>query len=368
MHAQQMAMKLNSAGGGTAPGGMEMRRNAAAGPNLAAATAAAAAAASLQKSTHAEAAPDDDDEEEEQVLGKIAQMIKACNVENMKAAGKMFVDGSSLRPGLAGLCFTQMLVLGALILSGGLPDADAYVAISSKADLEGLVMFGTGDAAYIKAGEAYRVVSPLFIHGGVLHLTGVLLLQVWFGEHLEFSMGTKKFLVLWFVSGVGGVMMGAAYNKKLAVIGACSSCAGLMGATLTYTLIHWNEWSKPYKHVVQVVGLVVLDVGISLFPEGRIIAGSTMGHAISGLMGMGLGFAFHPTFDKHHSGAVMGGKLLAFAFTGLFYMSVLIFLFFINEVKVPVTKVEATALDEVAIEGADASLETLRRLLRSSPP
>jgi membrane associated rhomboid family serine protease len=337
VNAQQMADALAGA-----PQQLEIRRDATSGPDLQAATAAATAAATLQKQAAAKTEAqrlqqlqDDEDDEDGAKIGKLAAMLKSCNAENMKMGAKMFADGASLRPGVAGICLTQMLVLGALILGGGLGDADAYIAISSKSDLEALINYGTGDAAYIKAGEAYRIVSPLFIHGGVVHLTGVLLIQVYFGENLEFSMKSKKFVALWFISGVAGVMMGAAYNKKFAVIGACTSCAGLLGATLTYTLIHWNEWSKPYKHIATIIGLIVMDMAMSFFPEARLLTGPLMGHAIAGMVGMGLGFAFHPAMDKHHAGAVVGGKLLAFVFTGLFYLSIMSFLFFINDVKKP---------------------------------
>jgi membrane associated rhomboid family serine protease len=326
---QQMAMLLMQQGQGllnpmsaAIPGVPQPRRNAAAGTDLIKAAAHAAGAAAAMKPTPAAPAPQAiiEDDEEEVTVNKCKAMIAQCNVENMTMWGKMFLDGASLRPALAGICFTQILVLVALTLTGMFPDTDAFVSISKPADMRSLINCGTADYASIKAGELYRIVACLFVHGGVLHLTGCLGLQIWFGEHLEFSMGGKKFAMLFTLSGVAGTLMGVAYSgpSGLAVVGACTSCAGLAGAFACYTLIHWNEWAKPYKGLVQILFLALMDIVLSFFPEGSIILGPLIGHTTAAIVGFGLGFAFHPVFDKHHSGLVKLGKLAAMAVTFMF--------------------------------------------------
>ena len=167
-------------------------------------------------------------------------------------------------------------------------------------------------------------------------------------------MRAKKFVALWFASGIDGVMMGIAYDKKIPVIGAVTSVAGLMGATVSYTLVHWHDWQKPWKHIAPVVGLAVLDMVIAVFPEGRLLMGPTFGHTIGAIIGFGFGFAFHPTFDNHHSMAVLGGKLAVFAFTFLFYLSILIFLLFVIEVKRKVPDADAAATSTAAAATAAA--------------
>jgi membrane associated rhomboid family serine protease len=275
---------------------------------------------------------EDGDDDEVEKLSNITQLIKAFNTKNMKIASQMFLDGASLRPGVSGICFAQLLILCCLIGGGVLPDMDSKIAISTPRDLWLLIDCGIAEVARVKVGEAYRLVSCLLVHGGVLHLTAVLGLQIWFGEQLEFVLGCKNFIILWVVSGVAGVMMGLAWEPTVPVLGACSACAGLMGATISFTLIHWHDWVKPYKHIAQIMALAVVDLGVGLFPEGRVLTGPNLGHSVSAIIGLGLGFAFHPTFEKHHSGMVKLGKAAAFGFTGLFYLVMGIFVFFVIEV------------------------------------
>ena len=127
-------------------------------------------------------------------------------------------------------------------------------------------------------------------------------------------------------------MMSLAWVPTVPVLGACSACGGLMGATISFTLIHWNDWIKPYKFLAQIMALAVADFALSFFPEGWILTGPLMGHAVAAMIGMALGFAFHPVFERHHSGMAKLGKLVAFSVTGLFYLVIAIYLLFVIEV------------------------------------
>ena len=216
LQEQQMLLMMKQAGQNSLPNPVSMpvvpggavRRNATAGPDLLKAAAAAAGAAAAMKPPQAQEIFEDDDDDEAVSMNKCAKLLKQCNVANIKIWSKMFLDGASLRPGLSGICFTQIMILVALALTGMYPDMDALVAISKPEDMRSLVNFGTADYASIKAGEIYRMVACLFVHGGVLHLIGCLGLQIWFGEHLEFNMGAKHFIMLFTPTGVAGTLMG----------------------------------------------------------------------------------------------------------------------------------------------------------------
>ncbi len=85
--------------------------------------------------------------------------------------------------------------------------------------------------------EIWRVFTYMFLHGGFWHL----LLNMWgiylFGSMLEQYMGSKKFLLLYFISGLSGGVFWLAFNwSSMAVcIGASGALFGvLVGAALLF--------------------------------------------------------------------------------------------------------------------------------------
>jgi hypothetical protein len=180
------------------PGGVHQRNNITAGSDhLAGLKAAAhiAGAAAAMKPPDATASKEHDDDDVARD-GSLKRCIKQCTPANIKRFNKMLKDGAILRPALTGICVLQVLLFGALYGTGMYPDNDALIMISTPADLNSLVDYGTADFTLIRAGELHRIIACLFIHGGMLHLMACLSMQLWFGEYLEFSMGPKKFVPL----------------------------------------------------------------------------------------------------------------------------------------------------------------------------
>jgi membrane associated rhomboid family serine protease len=81
------------------------------------------------------------------------------------------------------------------------------------------------------------IVSPvthLFLHGGWLHIAVNLLSLIAFGAGIEKWLGGKKFLLLFFASGIAGALCHFAVSPHLAspMIGASGAISGLFGALL----------------------------------------------------------------------------------------------------------------------------------------
>lgn len=129
--------------------------------------------------------------------GVVKGLVKKVSPANMKIFSQMLKDGATLRPALTGISVVQILLFAALTATGMYPDSDALISMSREVDVDSLLNFGTADYTSVKEGGLWRIVSCLFVHGGLLHLTACLSVQIHFGEYLEFSMGPKKFAVLY---------------------------------------------------------------------------------------------------------------------------------------------------------------------------
>lgn len=85
---------------------------------------------------------------------------------------------------------------------------------------------------YVKQFELWRLFTYMFLHGGFFHL----LINMWgvylFGSMLEQYMGSKKFLLLYFVSGLFAGMFWILFNwDSLAIcVGASGALFGVMVA------------------------------------------------------------------------------------------------------------------------------------------
>lgn len=94
---------------------------------------------------------------------------------------------------------------------------------------------------YIVEGhEYYRIFTSLFLHFGISHLLNNMVLLGALGWNLEFETGRIKFLIIYFISGLGGNMLSLYMNMKanemVVSAGASGAIFGLMGALLCVVL------------------------------------------------------------------------------------------------------------------------------------
>ncbi|MBX6350960.1 MAG: rhomboid family intramembrane serine protease [Clostridia bacterium] len=109
-----------------------------------------------------------------------------------------------------------------------------YVAThGGTTDIAALVRYGAEVRELVWAGEWWRLVTPLFLHFGWLHLV----VNVWalaiLGREAEAVFGPLRLLALYFGSGLGGSLAELLLDRRPAVtVGASGALFGLLGALL----------------------------------------------------------------------------------------------------------------------------------------
>lgn len=86
-------------------------------------------------------------------------------------------------------------------------------------------------------GQWWRLVAPLFLHGGLLHLGFNMYALYVLGPGLERLMGRWAFALLYFVSGYTGVVVSFALDTSPS-LGASTAIFGLIGA---YIVIYYQN-------------------------------------------------------------------------------------------------------------------------------
>lgn len=94
--------------------------------------------------------------------------------------------------------------------------------------------------AVIQNGEYYRLLTSMFLHFGFSHLVNNMLILLLMGWILEAEIGRIKFLLIYFLSGIGGDLLYILYSVRVGEYavsaGASGAIFGIVGALLYIAL------------------------------------------------------------------------------------------------------------------------------------
>ncbi len=81
-------------------------------------------------------------------------------------------------------------------------------------------------------GLVLPIFASMFLHGGWLHLLGNMLFLFVFGRSIEDRFGHLKFLLIYFLGGLGGALLHIVLNagSRVPTIGASGAIAAVLGA------------------------------------------------------------------------------------------------------------------------------------------
>lgn len=123
--------------------------------------------------------------------------------------------------------------------------------------LDTLILFGAKDPSKMKTYEIWRWITPTILHLDLMHLFSNMIMQLILGSRLEPTVGLWRTIVVYELSGFGGVLFSSLVSTGIAV-GASTSLFGLIGAMLAWVIMNWSRLGdNPYK-VFALIWLIVL--------------------------------------------------------------------------------------------------------------
>lgn len=119
-----------------------------------------------------------------------------------------------------------------------------FLVLSFMGDTENtmfMIQHGAMYEPYVtEGGEYYRLFTCMFLHFGISHLLNNMVMLGALGWNLELETGRVKFLLIYFISGLGGNLLSLGMNisrgEEIVSAGASGAIFGLMGA-LVYVVI-----------------------------------------------------------------------------------------------------------------------------------
>jgi membrane associated rhomboid family serine protease len=151
------------------------------------------------------------------------------------------------------------------------------------------------DKDALAAGEWWRLVTPVLVHGSLLHLLFNMYILYLVGPLVEQLYGTPRFVLLYLLTAAAGSAASFLFGGPAPSVGASGAIFGLCGVLLAVSAIHRPVLDGRGRAVMsQIGGLVVLNLIIG-FGFDALGAGIDNAAHVGGLLaGLWLGFVLPP--------------------------------------------------------------------------
>jgi rhomboid protease GluP len=140
---------------------------------------------------------------------------------------------------------------------------------------------GVKDNTLIMQGQVWRLITPIFLHGSVIHIGFNMYALFFIGPTLERFYGRRRYLALFILSGFGGNVFSFMFSPYQS-LGSSTAIFGLLGAQ--GVLLYQNReifGSIARRALSQVILIAVVNLIIGLTPGidnwghiGGLIAGT----------------------------------------------------------------------------------------------
>ncbi|EPB85660.1 hypothetical protein HMPREF1544_07567 [Mucor circinelloides 1006PhL] len=115
--------------------------------------------------------------------------------------------------------------------------------------------------------QTYRLLTPLFIHTGLIHLIINLAVLIILGTKVEKIINSLRFSLLYIGSGVFGHALGASFAPPTTpFLGCSSSLFGLFGFLYVDLMYNWRRLEQPIRYLIKLLLGTALSFILGLLP------------------------------------------------------------------------------------------------------
>jgi membrane associated rhomboid family serine protease len=148
------------------------------------------------------------------------------------------------------------------------PNATSNVAQCNLAQLCGFGLDLTPhDGVQPQPNQWFRFITPIFLHGGIIHIGFNQLLQLTLGRDVERQIGTLRFVLVYFSAGIFGFVLGGNYAPNGIMSSGCSgSLFGIIAIVLLDLLYTWRTRRNPVRELIFIMLDIVVAFILGLLP------------------------------------------------------------------------------------------------------
>lgn len=234
---------------------------------------------------------------------KLTDEINQKNQEDAEKAEDVF---SKKRPVVTyALLISNFILFFVMILAG----ANIFnISPALLYDFGGLVNFKMMGRDFF---ELYRLVTSMFLHADIIHLSFNMYALYIFGPQIESFFGKTKFIIIYLGSGLIGSLFSMLFLQDYVVgIGASGAIFGLIGSLLYFGYHYRVYLGSVIKS--QIIPILLINLFIS-FTVAGIGAAAHVGGLLGGyLVTKAVGVKYKSTTADYVNGIIMTLILLAF--------------------------------------------------------
>ena len=151
-------------------------------------------------------------------------------------------------------------------------------------------IFGLVPQLTLSVFQIWQPLTYLFLHSGFFHILINMLVLWMFGRELEYRWGKNKFLLYYFVIGIGSGLVTILFNpfSLIPIVGASGAIYGILTA---YTLLYPDRRVFIYGIFPIQIKYMMIFLGLTSFFASIIQIDSTISH-LTHLSGMLIGFIY----------------------------------------------------------------------------
>ncbi len=142
------------------------------------------------------------------------------------------------------------------IMSKNILDINAYV----------LLYMGGNYGALVSHGQVWRLLTCAFLHGGIIHIFCNMYALYALGPQIEILFGRVKYIIIYFLSAIGGSLLSYKFSPSSLSIGASGAIFGLFGAMVVFVLKYKDR--IPKKVLNNLFGVIILNLLIGFNLQG----------------------------------------------------------------------------------------------------
>lgn len=169
----------------------------------------------------------------------------------------------------------------------------------ASASVEGMLSFGAARADLIFFDHQYfRLLSAMFMHFDIMHISGNMLVLFLLGERLEHVIGKLNFIFLYMFSGIFSSVFSCIYdiyvNDMVVSAGASGAVFGVIGALIYILVINKTRVEGLDLRSMIFMTVLMLYYGFSSSNVDNIA------HISGGLIGFVLSMALYRPFRRDY--------------------------------------------------------------------
>ena len=183
------------------------------------------------------------------------------------------------------IVYLNFLIFFVMVLNGVKP---------LNPSIESLIYWGGNLRALTLNGQYWRLLTNIFLHGGIFHLLLNTYALLNIGGFIETRFGNRKFLFIYIITGIFASLASISINDNIVSIGASGAIFGMYGLFLSLLFSKNFDISKETKK--KLIPSVLVFIGYNLFygfTEKGIDNAAHIGGLISGII---IGFSYYPAF------------------------------------------------------------------------